>query len=216
MSKNLEKRTLLEIFVHFMKRLQDRLTQSLAEQPPDWRSIEETRARLVQMRFRNNDTLGRPHSNYMTDMERSNTTIGGTSLGTRMTQREAMRRWFVAGANGLEAQLKETIYKDQSSERNFRDDDWNLNQRRKKDAYTNEAYEPLLIPGVNYDLNPESQPFGYIEQTDFPALEEEPQSEVFGYIEMTPAPPAPFGIGQTYQDTASAFGGGDNAASDRA
>jgi hypothetical protein len=125
------------------------------EQQIDWAGIDETRNRLVRMRVRTCPQMDmRPHG----ELTR---TFGGRAQGelsrtlcasfaARSNDRQAMVRWFAnldpaVNAKALEKNLRETIYKRKSE--HVIDEDW-LYQKK-----TNE-YETLLLPNVNYDINP--------------------------------------------------------------
>lgn len=187
---------------NWLRSLVYRFNAQFQKEEVNWRDIEETRQRLTRMRFRRDNEAQAASASYMTDVHRENTELGDTALGgIRQSQKDSMVRWFVTGKNGLEAHLTQVVYKDQANSRYFSDSDVTLKKRRDQYGNTDYVspdyfgeraseesaapppqdanYEPLFLPGVNYDINASAGAIrGFIEQTDFPALEE-PQSDSY-------------------------------------
>jgi hypothetical protein len=119
------------------------------EQAIDWNGIDETRSRLHQMRFR---PCHCPQSNL--SFAPSSGELGSTfRIDTRSREKELMNRWFagndpLVNARDLEKSLRETIYNRKTE--TVIDHDWTFRQTKE--------YESLLLPNVNYDVNPSQAP----------------------------------------------------------
>jgi len=108
----------------------------------DWQGIEDTRERLVKMRFKTNRA---PYSwsGYMSDVYRPNTPLASNSTfaGTVKKQQEGVQRW--KANDGETAAPNQPLEKpaDQPPTSQQVNSDW---------AYRapNVSYEPFLIPGV--------------------------------------------------------------------
>jgi len=131
----------------------------------DWATIDETRTRLVRMRFKNyvpeEATIGLTPCGDLSDR-----------LSRRQSDRQSMTRWFdrspALDIVKLEKQIRENVYR-RKTEEIVADDDWTLKHN------TQGAYETLLLPGINYDIcatvdDDEPQIAGFIEAHQIPVM----------------------------------------------
>ncbi|HEY9776050.1 MAG TPA: hypothetical protein V6C81_19965 [Planktothrix sp.] len=115
----------------------------------DWDDIEETRERLVRMRFKNH--RGHPHTSYKSEAGRPNTALASNhTFGAIFRQgRPGMHQWVT---NYEQAMLDLA-----EKESNFRREiEASLAQDEISFEPGDVSYEPFLIPGVTCDKAPDT------------------------------------------------------------
>jgi hypothetical protein len=123
----------------------------------DWRHIDETRARLVKMRF--NRALDPTPLNFEPDLDRPNTNLASNAtfnVPMRRQQRNAIIHWrckdmvdVTTVSVSKEKELAETLLSESSHPIMYANEDWYYKSR------TSGQYEPIVIPGASYDVDPE-------------------------------------------------------------
>jgi hypothetical protein len=152
----------------WLSSIRDHVFKSGRNEPLDWSSIDETRERLVRMRFRNGQPDDINPERFNRQDDRENTELGKSLAfgGMRSLERAQITRWSQkeeqkspTQTGQFEKQLREVIYR---KDRPQSDVD---SPYTPPSTVSQQAYDSLLLPGINYfdahEAN-SSAPIGYI------------------------------------------------------
>src|ERR1700728_2102534 len=110
---------LIDHFQYWVNKLAMAITFSGEEKSAtqiDWQDIEQMRGRLTKMRAKSQASVHPVSDTYMTDKHRENTNIVGLRPTLRNNDdRSGVSRWTGEQAMPLEAQLRDSIYRDHAS-----------------------------------------------------------------------------------------------------